>query len=86
MKPFTVVWWEFAQSRLADLWISSADKAAVTRAEIEIDRRLALDPKSCVESDHEGLCRMTVDPLTVQFTIDDDNRAVTIWTVRSIDR
>ena len=79
---FTVVWWEFAQSRLANLWLSSADKAAVTRAANEIDRRLALDPESCVESSHEGLYRMTVDPLTVQFTIDADNRAVIIWAAR----
>ena len=84
MKPFAAVWWEFAQSRLADLWLSSADNAAVTRAANEIDRRLARDPKSCVESEHEGLCRMTVDPLTVQFTIDHENRAVTIWTARPI--
>lgn len=78
MRPFTVVWWEYAQSRLAELWILSADKQAITHAAAEIDRRLATDPESCIESNHEGLSRMTVDPLTVQFTIDDDNRTVIV--------
>jgi hypothetical protein len=85
MRPFTVVWWEFAQSRLAHLWLQSTDKPAVSLAADVIDRRLAADPESCIESDHEGLSRMTVDPLTVQFTIDVGNRAVTIWTVRSTE-
>jgi hypothetical protein len=84
MKSFTVVWWEFAQSRLAELWLQSDDKAAVTRAAGEIDRRLAADPWSCIERDHEGLSRMTVPPLSVQFTIDDDHRGVIVWTARSI--
>jgi hypothetical protein len=83
MRPFTVVWWEFAQSKLADLWLESKDRAAVARAANEIDRRLAADPTACVEEDHEGLCRTSVDPLSVQFTIDEDNRAAIIWMVRS---
>lgn len=83
MKPYIVVWWEFAQSRLADLWISAADRTAIRRAADEIDRRLATNPKSCIESNHEGLCRMTIEPLYVQFTIDEENQAVIIWTVRT---
>lgn len=83
MKPFIVVWWEFAQSRLAELWIAAADRTAIRRAADEIDRRLAANPKSCIESDHEGLCRLTIEPLSVQFTIDEENQAVIIWSVRT---
>jgi hypothetical protein len=86
LKPFIVVWWEIAQSRLAELWIAAADRTAIRRAADEIDRRLATNPKSCVEGDQEGLCRMTIEPLSVQFTIDEENQAVTIWTVRSDGR
>jgi hypothetical protein len=82
MKPFTVVWWEFAQSRLANEWLQSSNRAAITQAADEIDRRLAVDPASCAESEHEGLHRFTVKPLTVQFTIDHGNHEVVIWTVR----
>jgi hypothetical protein len=85
MNPFTVVWWQFAKSRLADLWVDATDKAIVTRAADEIDRRLAADPVSSVEDCHEGLCRLTIDPLTVQFTIKHLDRRVTVWTVRRND-
>jgi hypothetical protein len=85
MIRFTVVWWQFAKNRLADLWLAAADKAAVTRAADEIDRRSAADPQSCAEIRHEELCRMTIDPLAVQFTIDDHDRLVIVWTVRRSD-
>ena len=88
MNRFTVVWWQFAKSKLAHLWLNATDKtdkAAVTRAADEMDRRLAEDPESCAEDRHEQLCRLTIDPLTVQFTIDDHDRIVTVWTVRRSD-
>jgi hypothetical protein len=84
MKPFIVVWWEYAQSRLAVEWLNALDRAAITSAANEIDRRLAADPTACVEGDHEQLLRFTVSPLSVQFTVDPVNRSVTIWTVRLI--
>ncbi len=83
MKPFIVVWWEFAQSRLAHLWLEAKDRTAVTRAANEIDQRLTAAPYACIEGDHEGLFRLTVAPLTVQFTIHDDNCSAIIWPVRS---
>lgn len=85
MKGFAVVWWQFAKSRLADLWLEAADKATVTRAANEIDQQLAADPELCAEDCHEGLCRLTVDPLAVQFTINNLDRRVTVWTVRRSD-
>jgi hypothetical protein len=86
MNPFIVVWWQYAQSRLAVEWLNAMDRAAITQAADEIDRRLAADPTICAESDHEELYRFTVSPLTIQFTIDQVNHAVTIWTVRSIEQ
>jgi hypothetical protein len=85
MNRFTVVWWQFAKSTLAGLWLEATDKAAVSRAANEIDQRLAADPKSSAEDRHEELYRLTVEPLTVQFTIDDLDRRVSVWTVRRCD-
>jgi hypothetical protein len=84
MNRFSVVWWQFAKSRLAELWLDAADKAVVTRAADEIDRQLAADPMSCAENRHEELCRLTVDPLTVQFTVEELDRRVTVWSVRAL--
>jgi plasmid stabilization system protein ParE len=85
MNLFTVVWWQFARNRLARLWLDATDKAAITRAADEIDRRLAENPHSCAEDRHEELCRMSVEPLSVQFTVNDPDRIVTVWTVRRSD-
>lgn len=85
MSRFTVVWWRFAKDKLADLWLDATDKADITRAADEIDRRLAADPESSAEDCHEGLYRLMVDPIAVQFSIDDFDRRVTVWTVRRSD-
>lgn len=83
MNQFTVTWWRDAQNDLAEIWMTAADSAAVTRAANEIDRLLARDPSAAIEDQHEGLCRTTVDPLIVQFTINDQDRLVTVLTVRT---
>jgi hypothetical protein len=85
MKQFTVIWWRDAQDDLANLWISAADPGAVARAADEIDRRLARDPASAIEFEHEELCRMTVVPLVAQFTFDELDRKVTVWAIRRSD-
>ena len=85
MKQFTVTWWQDAQNDLTNLWISASDPKAVSRAADEIDRLLAREPTSVIVDQHEGLCRTTVEPLTVQFSIDDLDRRVTVWSVRRSD-
>jgi hypothetical protein len=85
MKQFTVTWWLDAQNDLANLWMTAVDPGAVTRAADEIDRLLARDPTSVIEAHHEGLCRLTVGPLMVQYSIDDADRKVTVWAVRRRD-
>ena len=86
MKQFTVVWYNDAQNDLADLWMSAVDPGAVARSADEIDRQLARDPKSVTEANHEGLCSLSVEPLVVQYSIDELDCRVTVWTVRQIDK
>jgi hypothetical protein len=86
MKPFTVVWYRAAQDDLANLWLSAVDPSAVTHSADEIDRRLAHDPISAVEAEHEGLCSLIIEPLMVQFTLDELDRKVTVWSVREVSR
>jgi hypothetical protein len=64
--------------------MTAVDPGAVTRSADEIDRQLARDPKSAIEDDHEGLCRLSVEPLQVQFSFDELDRKVTVWTVRQL--
>ena len=85
MNQFTVTWWRDAQNDLASLWITAVDPPAVTRAANEIDRLLGRDPLAVIEDQHEGLCSLTVEPLTVQYSVEDLDRKVTVWTVRRSD-
>lgn len=64
--------------------MTAVDPGAVTRSADEIDRRLAHDPKSAVEAEYEGLCSLTIEPLLVQFTLDELDCKVTVWTVREV--
>lgn len=85
MRKITVVWYRDAQADLADLWMSAANPGAITLGADEIDRLLAHDPKSAIERNHEGLCSLTVEPLQVQYSFDELDCKVTVWTVRQID-
>lgn len=86
MSRFNVIWWRFARAKLADLWLEATDKLAVTAAANEIDRLLADDPAGCAEASHEGLYRLTIKPLTVQYSVEAaKRRVVRVWTVRRSD-
>lgn len=41
---FTVIWSQFAQDQLADLWMNSGNRNAVTAAQHQIDQLLLVDP------------------------------------------
>lgn len=86
MRKFTVVWYRDAKDDLADLWLSASDPGAVTLSANEIDRRLAEDPKSAILENHEGLCSLIVEPLLIQYSFDELDCKVTVWTVRLIDK
>ena len=58
---FTVIWLPDALNRLADVWTTYPNRAAVTAAADRIDARLAADPLAEGESrDEED--RVTFDP------------------------
>jgi hypothetical protein len=83
---YTVVWQPRAEARLAELWIDATDRAEVTRAADQIDRRLAVDPDR--QSDQRvGLLHfLVVEPLGVLFVIRPDDRIVEVmrvWRYRS---
>ena len=84
MTRYTVVWVQNAQGELADLWLSSPNRDAVTTATDAIDRKLAEDaPKQGTELS-EGLRSLFEPPLRVIFTVREDDRIVEVLRVRSI--
>jgi hypothetical protein len=83
---FTVTWKTWAQNLLASLWLNASpeDRPAITAAADEIDRLLRTDPESVGESRDGGDRILFVPPLYVIFTVNEQDRLVTVLTVRRV--
>ncbi len=84
MIHYTVTYIEDARDQLAEIWLEVLDRSAVAKADDEIDRILKDDASLKGTEVREGLRQLVVPPLKVQFTIEEDDRLVTIWSVRHI--
>jgi hypothetical protein len=82
---FTVLWQAKAEHSLADIWMRSADRAAITHASKSIDDDLRDHPFDVGES-RGGLERITFSgPLGVAFSISEADsivRVLRVWLVR----
>ena len=84
MKEYTVIWWQAADDELARLWLDSSDRAQITEAARGIDLWLSRQGASAGKEIHEGLCALEVDPLRVQYSVEQDDRTIRVWTVRLV--
>lgn len=82
MTRYTVTWRDGARDDLATLWLESGMPSAVAKASNAIDQELSVDPLHKGAVGHEGLRQLSVAPLRVQFTIEEDDRVVRVWSVR----
>ena len=82
MTRYTVVWVESAQDELADHWLRSPDRKAITAAVHIIDRELAEDAPVKGTMLREGLRALFSPPLRVLFSIREDDRVVEVLRVR----
>jgi hypothetical protein len=82
MNPFAVEWEPDVEDELARLWLRAPDPAAVTRAQARIDELLERNPAGNGQLLSEGLYRIEVPPLLVNYTIDHAGRSVSVTWVR----
>jgi hypothetical protein len=85
MSPFTVEWDPDAETELARIWLAAADPDEVTQAQARIDQLLARNPSGHGQPLSEGLWRIEVPPLVVNYTIGDANKHVQVTWVRRAD-
>lgn len=83
MNPFRVDWEPAAEDELARLWLQASDPQAITIAQAQADRLLALDPLKYGRHLAEGLYSIDVPPLVLTYTIDTVNHLVEVTWVRS---
>ena len=77
---FTVSWHPLAEDELADIWLRSSDRAALTQAANYIDHVLATDPLSQGEEFY-GDRLLVALPLAVTYTVSEADRSVQILQV-----
>jgi hypothetical protein len=74
---YTVVWLPTAQNQLAELWMASANRAAITAAANEVDRLLRDDPETR-GVDFYGDRLLVVPPLQIVYSVRPDDRIVEV--------
>lgn len=83
---FTVIWLPHAERELAELWETTTDRAAVTRAADSIEQILTSFPDRAGEERPRGRRVLFDDPLGIQFRVLLDDRLVRVISVWDITR
>ena len=79
---YTVVWKALAEEQLAELWLASEDRNAVSRTAMELEEQLRQRPFEVGES-RDGATRVAMlPPLAVHYDVFEDDRLVVVLSVR----
>ena len=81
---FTVIWKATAETQLAELWMTAADRKVIRAAADEIEAALRTDPVSFGESRDAETRVAVVAPLVVHFEVHEDDRRVIVLTLHAI--
>jgi hypothetical protein len=71
MNRFTVVWVKDVLDELAEIWMESNEREAITTATLEIDNLLSADPGNKGGELKEGIRFFLAPPLRVLYTINE---------------
>jgi hypothetical protein len=78
---WTVMWVPDAEAELAELWLASDDREAMTVATDQIEKQLRHNPESAGESRAEGRRILIMPPLAVVYRVLADDRIVQVSNV-----
>lgn len=78
MSRYTVVWHQAARDELAELWLASDDRQAITVAANAIDSQLAVDPETKGRGLEGDLRELGAAPLRVEFAVSELDRQVKV--------
>jgi mRNA-degrading endonuclease RelE of RelBE toxin-antitoxin system len=83
---YTVDWLPAAEQELTELWLSAADRDAITRASHRMDQRLRADPQNEGESRADGRRILFDAPLGIIYRVlANEHRVVVshVWKFRT---
>jgi mRNA-degrading endonuclease RelE of RelBE toxin-antitoxin system len=84
MTRYTVTYARHALQELARLWLSAFDRRAITKAGHEVDQMLRDDASQKGSPVGSKYRQLVVGPIVIEFSVEEDDRTVTVWTVRHI--
>lgn len=79
---YTVVWLPVAEQQLADIWLASSQRQAVSAAVREIDDELGRHPLEIGESREEANRVLITRPLVTTYQVGIEDRIVRVANVR----
>ena len=82
MRLYQVEWDAVAVVQLARIWMAAVQPATITSDQAEVDRLLSRDPFQHGRHLSEGLYRIQVGSLLINFTVAADARIVNVTWVR----
>jgi hypothetical protein len=78
---YTVVWTEDADAELAEIWVHDNTRTRVTQAVNELERLLR-ESETARNASGVGKRRiLSVDPIGIEFLVEDDDLLVTVTTI-----
>lgn len=86
---YSVVWLPDAEQELADLWLNSSDRGAITKAAAVLDQLLERDPAQEGESRPNGRRILFAAPLAAIYRVHSDKEQVDVlhvWQFRTSRR
>ena len=84
---WTVTWKPSAQHDLAEIWLRSLNRRAITLAAAEIERLLLRDPLGVGESRDKDERLLIIFPLAVRYKVFPDDLLVSVqetWTIVNV--
>jgi hypothetical protein len=84
MIRYTVTAVPSVEEDLARIWLGSTNRRAVSLAADAIDRILQEDAPQKGAEAGQGLRQLIVAPLIAKFTVIEEDRLVTIWSIEHI--
>jgi hypothetical protein len=84
MIRYTVVWHDEAQNLLAEVWLKSPDRIAVTAATHALDIQLASDPELKGIPVEGDLRELIFAPLRIWFSVGEADRLVKVVHVEKL--
>jgi hypothetical protein len=82
MQPYTVVWSKIMDDQILEIWLDHPEeRRAISTAVNDISKKLRRSPQTTGTHLFDTVYALTVDPLHIEYEINDGDRQVVVLAV-----